>query len=278
MLIAPKLFIADDDLMSNLPEQLNIPIYVNGTSPADHYLSFASLFSSKSESAFPTTCVGLTPDTTAGLLMTSGSTGPSKACELSHSYFISSARTLIKSFRLSTEDVLFCPFPLCHADATCFTVIPALCLQTTAAISRKFSASKWWDEIRESRSTIADFMGATLSILYKAQPQASDRDNSLRLMWGVPVPQWVEDFEQRFSLKVVEAYGSTETGLPVVQPLDKPRIAGSCGVALSDVQLKVVDSQGHELPFGIPGELIVNQPPNTRFSGANFTYEWLQRR
>lgn len=208
----------------------------------------------------------ITPDTISSLLFTSGTTGPSKACALSHSYFISVARSLIEPLGLRREDVLFCPFPLCHADAASLTVIPALLLGATAAISKRFSASRWWDEIRETRSTVADFMGATLSILHKAAPLSSDSDNPLRLMWGVPVPSWVEDFEKRFALNVYEVYGSTETGLPVVQRVDRPRVEGSCGVPLRNVGLRIVDQQGKDVDKGNTGELLVFRSPDERFS------------
>lgn len=208
----------------------------------------------------------ITADAISSLLFTSGTTGPSKACALSHSYFISTARSLTEPLGLRREDVLFCPFPLCHADATSLTLVPALLLGATAAISKRFSASRWWDEIRETRSTVADFMGATLSILHKAPPLSSDSDNPLRMMWGVPVPSWVEDFEKRFDLKVYEVYGSTETGLPVVQRIDRPRVEGSCGVPLRNVGLRIVDVAGNDVERGNTGELLVFRSPDERFT------------
>ncbi len=86
---------------------------------------------------------------TSALLFTSGTTGRSKACVLSHQYFVEQATVLLRDFELTQDDVLYCPFPLFHADATALTTVPALLLGATAAISRRFSASRFWDEIRE---------------------------------------------------------------------------------------------------------------------------------
>ena len=256
--------IVDDIFLQYLPADFHVSLFVKvkGSSKLQSHRPFTSLVGSA-----PVPTSNARSSSTSSLLFTSGTTGPSKACVLTHDYFISVGLELINSLHLNTQDVLFCPFPLCHADATSLTVIPSLILQTTAAISVKFSASKWWDEIRQTKSTVADFMGATLSILFKAPPLPTDRDNSLRLMWGVPVPAWVEQFEDRFNLKIYEVYGSTETGLPVVQPLDKPRVKGSCGVALENIDLEIVDDHGNRLGRGLVGELLVRQPPQSRFSG-----------
>ncbi|KAH8119300.1 acetyl-CoA synthetase-like protein [Phellopilus nigrolimitatus] len=259
-LITPKIMIIDETYLSYLPTGTKFPLYVKGTSNAHE--SWTTLIGSSRSAP-----IQQSARTTSSLLFTSGTTGPSKACELSHEYFLSVGQALIDALCLTPGDVLYCPFPLCHADATSLTVVPALLLGATAAISERFSASRWWDEIRETRATVADFMGATLSILFKAPARPTDADNTLRMMWGVPVPVWVEDFERRFGLKIFEVYGSTETGLPVVQPVDRPRLEGSCGVALKGIELRIINEDGSAAQPGKAGELLVRQPAVTRFSG-----------
>lgn len=255
--------IVDASFLRYLPSDMPLQLYVREPAPGNKLTPWTALIGTIQSSP-----IELSLMSTATLLFTSGTTGPSKACELSHSYFNSVSRSLINSLQLTSNDVLFCPFPLCHADATSLTVIPALLLCTTAAISERFSARRWWDEIRQTRSTVADFMGATLSILFKAPPTARDADNTLRIMWGVPVPAWVEQFEERFALNVYEVYGSTETGLPVVQDINRLRVKGSCGVALEGASLKIVNEAGEEVDRGTVGELLVLQAAGKRFTGS----------
>ena len=57
---------------------------------------------------------------------------------------------MIEHFELRADDVLYCPFPLFHLDASVLTVVPALVLGTTAAIGERFSASGFWDDVRAS--------------------------------------------------------------------------------------------------------------------------------
>lgn len=205
---------------------------------------------------------------TAAFLYTSGTTGRSKACVLSHRYFTSQARIAMRDFGLRHDDVLYCPFPLFHADATALTTVPALLLGATAAIGRRFSASGFWDEVRETGATVFDFMGATLSILAKAEPRPDDADNPVRLAWGVPVPESIEVFEKRFGLTVVELYGSVEANIPITQRFDQPRVPGSCGTVIDEFEVCIGDDDDELVPAGVVGELLIRpKVPFSTFSG-----------
>jgi carnitine-CoA ligase len=213
--------------------------------------------------------VGRSPATElSALLYTSGTTGRCKACMLSHRYFTSQARIAIRDFGLRHDDVLYCPFPLFHPDATALTTVPALLTGATAAIGRRFSASGFWRDVRKVGATVFDFMGATLTILNKADPTPQDADNPVRLAWGVPVPAWAEAFEERFGLRILEVYGSTEANLPGTQRFDQPRVAGSCGRVTPEFELRIADESGDELPAGQVGELLVRpRIAHTMFEG-----------
>ncbi|HEY4035630.1 MAG TPA: AMP-binding protein [Ktedonobacteraceae bacterium] len=193
----------------------------------------------------------------SAILFTSGTTGHSKAARLSHRYFVKQASIIIRDLGLRQDDILYCPFPLSHADATGLTVIPALLLGGCAAISPRFSASRFWDEVRATGSTVFDFMGATLSILYKTPPRPDDTDNPVRLAWGVPVPKWAAEFERRFDLQIVELYGSTEANIPATQRYNSPRVPGSCGKATSEFELRIANDLDEEVPRGTVGDLLI---------------------
>lgn len=202
------------------------------------------------------------PTDPAMILFTSGTTGPSKGCVLSHRYTLRQASLMAEHLGFRDDDVLYCPFPLFHIDATVLTVAPALVLGTTAAIGERFSVSGFWPEVRRFGATVFDFMGATLTMLHKQPERPDDADNPVRLGWGVPVPETADEFERRFGLQLVELYGSTDAGLPMYHPVDVPRRPGSCGTVIDAYDVRLLDDDGFEVPVGEVGELVVrpNEP------------------
>jgi long-chain acyl-CoA synthetase len=71
----------------------------------------------------------------------------------------------------------------------------------------------------------------------------------------------LKGFEQKFKVVVSEGYGLSEAS-PVTcfNPLDRPRKAGSIGTNILNVENKVVNELGEEVPPGQVGELIVKGP------------------
>ncbi|GAA2892727.1 ATP-dependent acyl-CoA ligase [Streptosporangium fragile] len=191
------------------------------------------------------------------LLFTSGSTGRSKACVLPHRYVLRQAEIFTEQLGLTAADVLFCPFPLFHADAAVFTVAPAFVLGATAALVERFSVRRFWAQVRHYQATVFDFMGATLTMLHKQEPAADDADNPARLGWGVPLPEWAGEFERRFGVELVEVYGLSDTGIVLYNRPGEPRRPGSCGRPVHPFDVKILDSDGFEMPSGEVGEICI---------------------
>ena len=194
---------------------------------------------------------------TGMVLYTSGTTGPSKGCVLSHRFLIHQAEIICEHFRVTPQDTLYTAFPLFHGDAAYYTVLPALLKGARAAIGERFSASRHWDEVRKFGATVFDFMGATLTILWKREGRPDDADNPVRLAWGVPMPEFADGFEERFNLKLREVYGLTDAGMNAVYPLDEPRRAGACGKPVETYEVQIFDEGDNQQPAGAIGEIVI---------------------
>lgn len=191
----------------------------------------------------------------AMIQFTSGSTGVSKAVQLSHGYLVGQARLASRYFDMRPDDVIYCPFPLYHWDATIGTVMGALVTGATAALGDRFSASRFWDDIRAFEATMFDFMGATLAFLMERPSTPRDREHRVRIAWGLPMPEFRAEFEQRFGFPLIEGYGSTEGGVSVFQTLGHTYPKGSCGRVAPEFQLKLIGDDGAEVPVGKVGEI-----------------------
>lgn len=209
-----------------------------------------------------------TPGDPLMLLFTSGTTGPAKAVEVSHNYALHSASERIWHIGLRQSDVLYSPYPLYHGAAPLCAFLPALLLGTTAVLAPKFSASTFWDEMRQHGVTFFDFMGAVLVILFKQEPKPNDADNPVRVTVGLPAPGIWREFEERFDLKVMELYGSMECCEVAWDSLDEPHRAGACGRVCEHHDVRIFDEQDAELGAGHIGEIVVRaREPFTQMSG-----------
>ncbi|PKW16431.1 AMP-binding protein [Saccharopolyspora spinosa] len=193
----------------------------------------------------------------ATMLFTSGSTGVPKACVLSHHYLVRQGQIHAKYLGFRSDDVLYTPFPLFHIDAATLTVGAALATGATAALGTRFSASRFWDEVRACGATVFNFMGATANILWKQPASDRDRDHRVRLAWGVPMPACEPGWEERFGHPLVEVYGLTDAGVPAYQPLDEARQPGSCGRVVPEYHVRIADAAGNPVAAGTEGEILI---------------------
>jgi crotonobetaine/carnitine-CoA ligase len=76
------------------------------------------------------------------------------------------------------------------------------------------------------------------------------------------VPEFAEAFEQRFALRLVELYGSTDAGVPIYQPIDEPRRPGSCGQVVAAYEVQLFDEDDRPVEIGAVGEIVIrpNEP------------------
>ncbi len=208
------------------------------------------------------------PLSVATLLFTSGTTGASKACALSHRYLVRQGQLHAAYLGLTADDVLYCPFPLFHIDAATLTVSAALSVRGTAALGERFSASGFWDEVRAFGATVFNFMGATLAILWKQPPTASDRDHRVRLAWGVPIPDWQAGFEQRFGFPLRQLYGLTDAGIPAYDPLVSGQRPGRAGRVIDEYDVRIdTDRRRPGDPPGSGEILVRGREPGLTMNG-----------
>lgn len=186
------------------------------------------------------------------VMYTSGTTGPSKGVMLPNGHFFSSTCTFLRALGLNRDDVLFTPLPLFHGLASRLGVLPALMVGAHVVIAEKFSASQFWKQVTECGATVGHTI-FTLPPILKAQPPSKwDKAHKLRAMYNANSDP---EFEERFNVRLVEAYGLTETGLTIYTHWPERR-EGSCGKAHEDWEMDVVDENGLPVPTGETGELV----------------------
>jgi crotonobetaine/carnitine-CoA ligase len=205
--------------------------------------------------------IEVSPRDLAAVLLTSGTTGPSKGVMMPHSQFYFFAEEDVQIFSLTGDDVYMTGFPLFHGNAQFLTVYPCLIVGAHCVLYPRFSASEFIGRARRSGATVTNLLGATMAFLL-AQPRAEgEREHRLRTIYAAPLsPDLAEPFTERFGVRdFVDGFGQTEISMPFLTPPGAIRPPGASGVLNSHwFDVRLVDSDtGAEAPIGQPGELLV---------------------
>jgi crotonobetaine/carnitine-CoA ligase len=197
------------------------------------------------------------PYAPAGILYTSGTTGPSKGVVRSAVADFTLARTTIDIMGYGAGEVLYTAFPLYHLNAKYNSVLASLLTRSTLVLHDRFSASTFWDTCRAQGVTAFNFMGALLVMLMKQPAREDDADHRVRCAYGAPAPVAIfDDFEARFGVRLVEVYGSTELGIVTHNTVDL-RVPGTCGTAADAYEVRIHDAEDRPCPPGEVGEICV---------------------
>ena len=201
------------------------------------------------------------------VLYTSGTTGPSKGVMVSNGHCLAFASDWVRAVEFTSKDVLYGPLPLFHGIAFILGMVATVRVGAHMHLRRRFSASRFWDDVRATGSTVAHTIFSIIPILLSAQPNERDKDHNLRAAYIGP-SKLAPAFEERFGATVIEVYGQSETGIVTWGPIGTVP-PGSCGRVNEDrFEVRVVDDEDHEVPVGTVGELIVRpREPYTMMLG-----------
>ncbi|WP_028009412.1 long-chain-acyl-CoA synthetase [Solimonas flava] len=180
-------------------------------------------------------------------IFTSGTTGLPKASRMTHYRWMRSLAGVGQlAVRMHRDDVLYCPLPLYHNNALTVSWSAVLSAGATLALGRKFSASRFWDEIRHHDATAFCYIGELCRYLLNQPARPDDREHHVRLVIGNGLRAELWDrFQQRFGIgRICEFYGASEANLAFVNGFGLARTAGFCPMPFAIVEFDAA----HELP------------------------------
>ncbi|MFF3892581.1 AMP-binding protein [Streptomyces sp. NPDC001812] len=196
-------------------------------------------------------------DSTAGIIFTSGTTGPSKGVLLSHHYLAAYGAMYADINGLCSDDVVLNFLPFFHIGAKFQTIATLVCGGRMRLLPR-LSISTFLDEVTTHGVTNFVAVGGVCNMLLSKPARPEDAHSTIRTVYAVPDPADVhEEMERRFGCTMTTVYGSTEVGLPIFRGVGDEYRPGSCGRANPYYEIRVVDEFDNELPPGVAGELVI---------------------
>ncbi|MBO2448944.1 AMP-binding protein [Actinomadura barringtoniae] len=189
------------------------------------------------------------------IMYTSGTTGPSKGAMVPHGLALTCALDSL-DFLDRWGKTIYCPLPLFHAAGLWDGMMSALLGGGAIAVVERFSASRFWDDVRRFDAQVCMSVFSMIPILLNQPPTPHDKDHPLETFYmGKSVLD--EPLRERFGVRSAETYTSTEAGIATASPYGEWRL-GSCGTAHEErFEVAVVDEWDREVGDGEPGELVL---------------------
>jgi malonyl-CoA/methylmalonyl-CoA synthetase len=207
------------------------------------------------------TAVSRAGEDLACLIYTSGTTGRPKGAMVTHRNLTSNAAALHQAWRFKPGDVLLHALPLFHVHGLFVALHTALLNASRMIFLPRFDA----DDVVRLLPRCTVFMGVPtyyVRLLGEAGfTKATCAKARLFVSGSAPLARdTFEEFRARTGHAILERYGMTETGMNTSNPYDGERRAGTVGMPLPGVEVRVVTDADQPLATGGTGHIQVRGP------------------
>jgi crotonobetaine/carnitine-CoA ligase len=202
----------------------------------------------------------LSSDDVAEIIFTSGTTSKPKGVILSHCNLVYSGLYGVWQASLRSDDRLLTTMPACHSNFQLAALMPVLAAGATLIMIKKYSARKFWNQIKFFKATVTQSVSMMIRTLLLQPVKVEEKSHQLReVMHFLPLSDEEKlEFETRFGVRIMNSYGSTESVTWVVtDPPTGERNWPSVGRAGLSYDVAIFDEDNKVLPPHEIGEICV---------------------
>ena len=213
------------------------------------------------------------PAEPAILMLTSGSTGGSKAVIKSHHFEFVWASFGAEGRQYYDDAHVWTCLPASHASTLSGAAYASMIAGTRLTVHERFSARGFWDTARRLEATHVNLVGRMMNVLMLQPPSPADDQHGVRIVFGAPAPLEPLAFRERFGVEVSsQGYGMTEIWVSPqdVARQDWTRPSNYMSIPHPAMEVRLVAHDGRVLTPGSPerGEILVRpREPLWMFSG-----------
>jgi len=216
-------------------------------------------------------------DDTTILMYTAGTTGFPKGVMLSHNSFAIYVLENVTPADPELEERNILTVPLYHV-AGIQAMMAAIYGGRTLIMERQFDAKEWMELVENEKANRAMMVPTMLKQLMEHPDFDKHNLSSLKVITYGAAPMPLEVIKKAVEVfpgvSFINAFGQTETAstITTLGPEDhiisgteeerekKLKRLSSIGKPMSDVEMKIVDEDGRELPVGQVGEIVARGP------------------
>ncbi len=194
------------------------------------------------------------------IIYTSGTTSKPKGVLVTHANMVFSGLYGDWEVSLRGSDRVLTSMPACHSNFQLAALMPVITAGATIIIVEKYSARNFWKQIRHYRATVTQCVAMMLRTMMLQPVDPDERNHCVReVLYFISVTdEEKEAFEERFGVKIMNTYGSTESiGWVLTDPPVGKRNWPSVGRAGLGYEVRIADMNDNELPHGATGEIQV---------------------
>ncbi|GFY59040.1 malonate--CoA ligase ACSF3, mitochondrial [Trichonephila inaurata madagascariensis] len=188
------------------------------------------------------------------IIYTSGTTGRPKGVVLNHGTLFSQTSAVLKMWNITEKDSILHSLPLHHIHGIMNALLCLLKAGGTVVMQQKFNTVEAWKHFLKMDNGPSVNLFFAVPTMYSKLVQMFEQVgmsenqarkqclNSMRLMCSgsasLPVPVF-NRWEDITGHRIVERFGMSEIGMALSTTLDGPRLAGTVGIPLPDVEVKL---------------------------------------
>ena len=200
----------------------------------------------------------LASDDPVQIIYTSGTTSRPKGVVLTHANMVFSGLYGDWEVSLRGSDRVLTSMPACHSNFQLAALMPVITAGASLIIIEKYSATRFMKQIRHYKATVIQCVAMMLRTLLLQPVDPEEKNHCVReVLYFIPITDAEkEEFEQRFNMRIVNTYGSTESiGWAITDPPVGARNWPSVGRAGLGYKARICDMNDNELPPGEVGEI-----------------------
>ena len=200
----------------------------------------------------------LASDDPVQIIYTSGTTSRPKGVVLTHANMVFSGLYGDWEVSLRGSDRVLTSMPACHSNFQLAALMPVITAGASLIIVEKYSATRFMKQIRHYKATVIQCVAMMLRTLLLQPVDPEEKNHCVReVLYFIPITDAEkEEFEQRFNMRIVNTYGSTESiGWAITDPPVGARNWPSVGRAGLGYKARICDMNDNELPPGEVGEI-----------------------
>lgn len=203
-------------------------------------------------------------DDIVSFLYTSGTTGRPKGAMLTHRNLSYNAYQSKLSTEMTSADVSLCVLPMFHSFAWTASVLLPLSAGASVVIMESFAPQLFLKTLLEEKITFITAVPTMFTMLLQVSGISLEHFTNVRLAYsgGSSLPgEVLKIFNDKYGLKIIEGYGLSECSPAcTANPYNGICKAGSIGIPLQDIECKIIDEEGNQVPANTPGEFLFKGP------------------